>query len=48
LLAVHYFTDVIGGLAAGAVWLALSLVAVEAARERLIAAPDGRARDRAA
>lgn len=48
VLAVHYFTDVIGGFAAGAVWLALSLVAVEAARERLIAAPDGRARDRAA
>lgn len=34
VLAVHYFTDVIGGYAAGAVWLALSLAAVEAARVR--------------
>lgn len=34
VLAVHYFTDVIGGYAAGAVWLALSLAAVEAARLR--------------
>ena len=32
VLAVHYFTDVVGGYAAGAVWLALSLAAVEAAR----------------
>lgn len=34
VLAVHYFTDVVGGYAAGAVWLALSLAAVEAARAR--------------
>ena len=48
ILAVHYFTDVIGGYAAGAVWLALSLVAVEAARERFMAATDGRAHRQAA
>jgi undecaprenyl-diphosphatase len=35
VLAVHYFTDVIGGFAAGAVWLVLSLAAVEAERARL-------------
>lgn len=34
VLAVHFFTDVIGGYAAGAVWLALSIAAVDAARER--------------
>jgi undecaprenyl-diphosphatase len=34
VLGVHYFTDVVGGYAAGAVWLALSLAAVEAARVR--------------
>jgi membrane-associated phospholipid phosphatase len=34
VLAVHFFTDVVGGYAAGAVWLALSIAAVEAARER--------------
>jgi undecaprenyl-diphosphatase len=39
VLAVHYFTDVVGGYAAGAVWLALSLAAVEAARARFM---DGR------
>ena len=36
VLAVHYFTDVVGGYAAGAVWLALSLAAVEAARVRFV------------
>ena len=36
VLAVHFFTDVVGGYAAGAVWLALSLTAVEAARARFI------------
>lgn len=35
VLAVHFFTDVVGGFAAGAVWLALSIAAVEAARERV-------------
>lgn len=35
VLAVHFFTDVVGGYAAGAVWLALSIAAVEAARERV-------------
>jgi membrane-associated phospholipid phosphatase len=41
VLAVHFFTDVVGGYAAGAVWLALSIAAVEAARERAaIAAND--------
>lgn len=34
VLGVHYFTDVVGGYAAGAVWLALSLAAVEGARVR--------------
>jgi membrane-associated phospholipid phosphatase len=34
VLAAHFFTDVIGGYAAGAVWLALSIAAVDAARER--------------
>jgi len=38
VLGVHYFTDVVGGFAAGGMWLALSLAAVEAARERLVAA----------
>lgn len=42
VLAVHYFTDVVGGYAAGAVWLALSLAAVQAARERFAAAMKGR------
>jgi membrane-associated phospholipid phosphatase len=41
VLAVHYFTDVVGGYAAGAVWLALSLAAVEAARDRFVAASRG-------
>jgi len=47
VLAVHYFTDVVGGFAAGAVWLSLSLVAAGAARERFIDAP-GHSRQRAA
>jgi undecaprenyl-diphosphatase len=34
VLAAHYFTDVVGGYAAGSVWLALSIAAVDAARER--------------
>lgn len=38
VLAVHFFTDVVGGYAAGAVWLALSIAAVEAARERITTA----------
>jgi undecaprenyl-diphosphatase len=38
VLAVHFFTDVVGGYAAGAVWLALSIAAVEAARERVATA----------
>lgn len=33
VLGVHFFTDVIGGYAAGAVWLALSLTAAGAARD---------------
>lgn len=48
VLAVHYFTDVVGGYAAGAVWLALSLAAVQAARERFVEAPGGHAHRRAA
>jgi len=48
VLAVHYFTDVVGGYAAGAVWLALSLAAVEAARERFIDASRGHEHRRAA
>jgi undecaprenyl-diphosphatase len=34
VLGVHYFTDVVGGYAAGAVWLTLSITAVEAERGR--------------
>lgn len=34
VLGVHFFTDVVGGIAAGAVWLTLSLAAVEAERHR--------------
>jgi len=48
VLAVHYFTDVVGGYAAGAVWLALSLAAVEAARERNLTMPGVHARRHAA
>jgi len=48
VLAVHYFTDVVGGYAAGGVWLALSLAAVEAARERFIGATHGHHHRRAA
>lgn len=48
VLGVHYFTDVVGGFAAGAVWLALALAAVEAARERFVEAPGGHAHRRAA
>ncbi len=40
VLAVHFFTDVVGGYAAGAVWLALSIAAVQAARERVAVAHD--------
>lgn len=48
VLAVHYFTDVVGGYAAGAVWLALSLAAVDAARDRFVGAPGGHAPHQAA
>lgn len=48
VLGVHYFTDVVGGFAAGAVWLALALAAVEAARERFVEAPGSHAHRRAA
>jgi undecaprenyl-diphosphatase len=48
VLAVHYFTDVVGGYAAGAVWLALSLAAVQAGRERFVEARSGHARRQAA
>lgn len=48
VLAVHYFTDVVGGYAAGAVWLALSLAAVEATRDRFMQARNSHARRRAA
>lgn len=34
VLGVHYFTDVVGGYAAGAMWLALSIAAIEAERRR--------------
>ena len=40
VLAVHFFTDVVGGFAAGVVWLTLSIAAVQAARERVLAAGD--------
>lgn len=36
VLGVHYFTDVVGGFAAGAVWLALSITIMEAERWRLV------------
>lgn len=42
VLGVHFFTDVIGGYAAGAVWLALSLTAAAAARDRFIDASSDR------
>jgi len=48
VLAVHFFTDVIGGYAAGAVWLALSLTAASAARQRFIEASSHRAHHQAA
>jgi undecaprenyl-diphosphatase len=48
VLAVHYFTDVVGGFAAGAVWLAISLAAVEAARARFVAGRRADAHRRAA
>lgn len=48
VLGVHYFTDVIGGYAAGAVWLALALAAVGAARERFMEASSDHAPERAA
>jgi undecaprenyl-diphosphatase len=35
VLGVHYFTDVVGGFAAGAVWLALSIAIMETERWRL-------------
>lgn len=44
VLAVHFFTDVIGGYAAGAVWLAMSIAAVEAARERAFPVDEQRQR----
>jgi membrane-associated phospholipid phosphatase len=34
VLGVHYFTDVVGGYAAGAVWLLLAIAAVESERRR--------------
>jgi undecaprenyl-diphosphatase len=34
VLGVHYFTDVVGGYAAGAVWLLLAIAAIEAERRR--------------
>lgn len=42
VLGVHYFTDVAGGFAAGAVWLALSITVMETERWRLVGAADGR------
>jgi len=48
VLAVHYFADVVGGYAAGAVWLALSLAAAEAARARFAGDTRGHAHRRAA
>lgn len=42
VLGVHYFTDVAGGFAAGAVWLALSITVMETERRRLVGAADGR------
>jgi undecaprenyl-diphosphatase len=34
VLGVHYFTDVVGGYAAGAMWLVLSIAAIAAERAR--------------
>ena len=41
-LGVHYFSDVVGGYAAGAVWLATCISACEVARRRSrsVAQPD--------
>jgi undecaprenyl-diphosphatase len=36
-IGVHYFTDVIGGYAAGAVWLSVCISAVEVVRRRALA-----------
>jgi undecaprenyl-diphosphatase len=33
-LGLHYFSDVIGGLAAGAVWLTACVTALEVARRK--------------
>jgi undecaprenyl-diphosphatase len=34
VLGVHFFTDVIGGFAAGAVWISLAIATVEVERSR--------------
>jgi undecaprenyl-diphosphatase len=36
VLGVHYFTDVVGGFAVGAMWLALSIAIMEAERWRVV------------
>jgi undecaprenyl-diphosphatase len=36
VLGVHYFTDVVGGFAAGAMWLALSIAIMDAQRWRVV------------
>jgi undecaprenyl-diphosphatase len=42
-LGLHFFSDVIGGLAAGAVWLTACITALEVARRKQEAAPLGAA-----
>jgi membrane protein DedA with SNARE-associated domain/membrane-associated phospholipid phosphatase len=46
-LATHYFSDIVGGLAAGSVWLAMCITGLEVARRKLgnpqtLPAPNGR------
>jgi len=42
-LGLHFFSDVVGGLAAGAVWLTACVTALEVARQRQDAAERGAA-----
>ena len=42
-LGLHFFSDVVGGLAAGAVWLTASITALEVARRKQEAMPLGAA-----
>jgi undecaprenyl-diphosphatase len=42
-LGLHFFSDVVGGLAAGAVWLTTCITALEVARRKQEAIPRGAA-----